>query len=492
MNSHKDSGNCPGLLRGGVAKTEITTRDAGVLIHDPLYAKVLVLDDGATRVVIIAMDALAIGGIGDIKEDFLPRLRHRIQQELHIPGRHVLVNASHTHPLGRLLCSDDEQVDKTFDAVCRALQNMTEVQIGSGTGYEDRIMINRDLVLKNGNHWSIRYANPCPPDEQVEAVGPVDPEIGLLRIDRINGQTLAVIYNFACHPLIGLPQRGITANYPGFASKVIEEQLGNGAMALFLQGAGGDIIEVLFKDVNRCRNAEPIGTMLGMSAMQAIRNIRTKDAKLSIISETIELPRRTDIPDRIESLLREQSELLASLRATCLNFKTFLPLYIKYTLNPEYPSDYSYRYLQAEMIGNDEFTAMDAENRRNLDKYVSNIHFMERLTRIQENVALLKLHQEMNDAAHQADMTAEVIGLKIGDCVLITAPAEVLVEAGLNVKKASPYEHTFMAAYTNGFLDYAPPASNYEKGGYEVVECHLAPEWQSIYEAKANEIIRRL
>ena len=50
----------------------------------------------------------------------LPALRDRIENELKIPGGNVLVNASHTHPPGRLLCDDDEQVERTFDAVRRA------------------------------------------------------------------------------------------------------------------------------------------------------------------------------------------------------------------------------------------------------------------------------------------------------------------------------------------------------------------------------------
>ena len=76
--------------------------------------------------------------------------------------------------------------------------------------------------------------------------------------------------------------------------------------------------------------------------------------------------------------------------------------------------------------------------------------------------------------------------------MLITAPIEVLVEVGLNVKKASPHKHTFMAAFSNGYMHYGPPAADYDKGGYEVTECLLAPQWQQIYEKKANEIIRRL
>ena len=488
-----------GSLRAGVARSDITTDAEGAIIQDPLYAKVLVLDDGRTRAAIIAMDVTAIGGrrvsqrvLDDVGEDFLPKLRDRVQRELNIPGGHVLVNASHTHPPGRLLCDDEEQVDRTFDAVRRAVQNLTAVKVGAGSGYEDRITINRTLRLKNGRDWTIRHANPCPPDDEVARLGPIDPEIGILRIDRMDGRPLAVVYNFACHPLFGDARGAITANFPGIASRVIEENLGHDAMALFLQGAGGDIIDVLFKDFEHPRDVEQLGAMLGLSTLKALRDIQTKDVTLSIASETIALSRRTDIPERIAELQQEQTELLGSLRSTSLNFKSFLPLYLKHVLSPDCPSDYSYRYLQAEKIGTDVRTDMDSLNRGNLDKYLANIRAMERLARIQENMATLRKHQAINDESGEATIPAEVQGMKIGDCVLITSPAEVLVEVGLNVKRNSPYEHTFVAAFSNGYMHYGPPAEAYSRGGYEVTECLLAPEWQQTYEQKANEVIRRL
>ena len=488
-----------GGLRAGVAKSDITTNEKGAAIRDPLYAKALVLDDGRTRVAIIAMDTTAIGGrrisqrmLDDVGEEFLPKLRGRIQKELNIPGSNVLVNASHTHPPGRLLCDDNEQVDRTFNAVSRAMQDMTAVRVGVGAGHEDRITINRDLRLKNGQDWTIRHSNPCPPDEEVAAVGPIDPEIGIIRIDRLDGRPLAVVYNFACHPLFGDAHGRLTANFPGVASKLIEETLGHDAMALFLQGAGGNICDILFKDFGHPRDIEPLGTMLGLSTLKALRDIQTKEAKLSVISETIELPRRTDIPERIAALRQEQTDLLESLRSTSLNFKAFLPLYLQQVISPDCPSDYSYRYLQAEKIGSDERTAMDALNRRLVDKYLKNIHAMERLVVIQDDIATLHKHQAINDESGAATISAEVQGIRIGDGVLITSPAELLVEIGLNLKKASPHKHTLVVPFSNGYMHYGAPAAAYSRGGYEVTECLLAPQWQQIYENKANEIIRRL
>jgi hypothetical protein len=175
-----------------------------------------------------------------------------------------------------------------------------------------------------------------------------------------------------------------------------------------------------------------------------------------------------------------------------LNFKAFFPLYLKYSLNPDHSSDYSFRYLQEKAIGENTLSAMDEFNRKHIEKYLQNIHAMEKLVKIQDDIATLKKHQTINEDSGEPTISAEVQGIKIGDCVLISSPAEVLVEVGLNIKKASPYKHTFIAAFSNGYIHYGPPADYYDKGGYEVTECLLAPEWQKLYEKKADEIIRCL
>jgi hypothetical protein len=167
-------------------------------------------------------------------------------------------------------------------------------------------------------------------------------------------------------------------------------------------------------------------------------------------------------------------------------------MYLKHRVNPRHPAESSSCYLQGTKIRDDGYAAMDDLNRGNQAKYLRNIRAMEELARIQDDIETLTKHQAINAAAGVSNIPAEVQGIKIGDCVLIASPAEVLTEVGLNVKKASPYEHTFLAAFSNGYLHYGPPAADYDKGGYEVTECLLAPEWQQLFEVKANEIIRRL
>jgi hypothetical protein len=75
------------------------------------------------------------------------------------------------------------------------------VTIGVGKGHEDHIMENRRMFLTSGREIDVRHAYSLPPNEEIVGTGPIDPEIGVLRLDKTNGDTLAIVYNFACHPI---------------------------------------------------------------------------------------------------------------------------------------------------------------------------------------------------------------------------------------------------------------------------------------------------
>jgi len=475
-------------LQAGVARVDITDPDAP--LNDPLYAKALVLRDDAAAVAIITVDAVAIGEIGRIKNDFLPNVRWRLHNELKIPPAHVLVNASHCHGI---VCADVEQ--RTVQAVKEAWQNMAPVQVGAGRGRESRIMQNRRLKLKDGSEIDVRHAYSLPPDEDVVGVGPVDPEIGLLRLDRPGGQPLAVIFSFACHPIQGVPSRANTADISGFASKAIEDGLGSGAIALFLQGCGGDVNPVQYKDVHNPRDAEPLGNLLGLSALRALKGIQTRPSgELRVVSEVLSLPRATDIEQRIAAVQSQQARLLESLKGTSLNLKTFLPLLVQYKLSGEFPADASHRYLHEKSLGRDDLSKLDAENRANMEHYLRNIRVMEQLTRLQVNKDLLAKHQAANAAAGKPTIDVEVTGVRIGDFVLVTFPGELSVQIGLNIRGRAPGPFTFVCGYTNGYIYYAPTAEQRKNTGFaqEDCDCLLAPEWQKLFEEAADKILKRL
>src|SRR5689334_11394095 len=68
-------------LRAGVAKVEISdprARGPG----EPPFVKALAVSDGETTAVVVTVDAVAIGGIGPVPNDYLGKVRSRLETEL--------------------------------------------------------------------------------------------------------------------------------------------------------------------------------------------------------------------------------------------------------------------------------------------------------------------------------------------------------------------------------------------------------------------------
>lgn len=476
-------------LRAGVGKVDITDYKAGP-VNDPSFAKALVVQDDATTLMLVTVDAVAIEEIGRIGKGFMATVRGQLQKELGIHPANVVINASHCHGTVR-----GDTAVLVVQAVKEAWASRVPVKAGAGTGHEDRISENRRLKMKDGSEVDMRRAYSMPRDEDVASVGPIDPQIGLLRLDREDGAPLALLYTFACHPIMNAPGKGSSADYPAFASKVIEESLGQGSLAFFIQGAGGDINPVRYKEVNRPADAEPLGNLLGLSVMRAARTISTTPAAaLKVSREVITLPRGQDLESRIAAIEAAQLKLLSSLKPTNINFKTFLPLLIQQRLTPDFPSHYSQSYLHDQALGKEDLSSLDADSRAGVEAYLQNIQIMEQLTRLKANHALLKKHLEKNQAAGKPGIEVEIMGLRIGDFKMVTFPGELTVQVGLNIKKAFNDPHAQVAGYTNGYIYYAATAEQRNNTGYAQEDCDslLAPEWQQMFETKALTILKSL
>lgn len=499
-----DSAAATESLLAGVAKVDITGA-AGDRVEDPLYrgidagvadarlyAKALVMRDGAATVVLITVDAVAIAEIGTIPDGYLAQVRSQLHAELAIEPSHVVISASHCHGV---VCAD--VAERTVQAVRSAWQGMVPVEAGVGLGREDRIVENRRLRLADGRFADVRRAYSLPPDDEIEAVGPIDPEIGILRLDRLDdpgsrdGRTLAVLFNFACHPIQGVPSGANTADISGYACEVIEDSVGGGAVALFVQGCAADINPIQYRDVDNPPDAETLGNRLGLSVLRGLREVQTRPgATVGFTHGRVELP-RADLSGRIASLESEQTELVSSLKGTSLNLKTFMALAVKHGLSPEYPSYDAHRYLHEEAMGRGDLRRLDALNRQGMTDYLHNIQAMEQLTRIETNLGLLRMHRAANSAARETTIDVEVVGLRVGDFVLVTFPGELSVETGLQIKERSPHRHTFVAGISNGYIYYTPTAEQLANPGsaQEDCDCRVAPEWEALFLSAVSEIL---
>ena len=116
-------------------------------------------------------------------------------------------------------------------------------------------------------------------EANVTTTFPVDPTVGVIRIDRNDGTPLAILVNYACHPVVFGPDNlDYSADYPGEMRRYVEQQMGSGSMAFFLQGAPGDI-NPYYDKTPLIEGAEEVmkqtGVKLGAEAVRVARSIKT-------------------------------------------------------------------------------------------------------------------------------------------------------------------------------------------------------------------------
>ena len=175
-------------------------------IHDDLYAKVVVFDDGNTKATLIRCDLIGLG------KDFIEDTRRLIEAETGIDGNNVMITCTHTHsgPITDSLFPDLNAWMKVLSkkikgAVAAANRNLKEAKIGFNRGSVEGIVINR---RKPG--------------------GPVDTEVGIIRIDDLSGNPMAALVNYTCHAVVlGPDNLLISADYPGYVDELRGEELGH-------------------------------------------------------------------------------------------------------------------------------------------------------------------------------------------------------------------------------------------------------------------------
>ncbi len=83
------------------------------------------------------------------------------------------------------------------------------------------------------------------------------------------------------------------------------------------------------------------------------------------------------------------------------------------------------------------------------------------------------LHRRVSQVSAGAEAAAgqereTVIGvLLIGDVALVTLPAEFFTGLGMEIKKRSPFPHTYIAELTDDFIGYLPDREAHRLGGYQ-------------------------
>lgn len=89
----------------------------------------------------------------------------------------------------------------------------------------------------------------------------------------------------------------------------------------------------------------------------------------------------------------------------------------------------------------------------------------------------------------------ELTALRLGNAALVGVPAELFVEFGLEIKRRSPFRHTFVATYTNGYVGYVATREAFVGGSYEVwptLNARIGREGGCLMVERVTELLREL
>jgi len=227
-----------GKLLAGTAKVSITPVTDEPL-HDPVYARSLVLEINRERLAFVSVD---LGVFTSEKVETACKETYGISK--------VFLCSSHNHTGPSKPGKAPEYSDlKAFyekqiiQAVGLAVTNMFPARIAAGHKSFPQLGFKR-LVVREDGHARESWMG----DDHYGAInpdripfGPVDQEVGVIRVEDTNGQARAIIMNYACHADVVCQSYAISADYPGVAARKVEEAFGKGVNCLFVNGAAGNV-----------------------------------------------------------------------------------------------------------------------------------------------------------------------------------------------------------------------------------------------------------
>src|SRR5690606_38452495 len=195
-----------GEMYAGLAQVDITPpagyshyRGVSTGVHDPLFAKAVVLGKGDQRMALVVCDLLWI------ERKLSSEVRLLVSQEINIPYSNIIIAGTHSHTSPSYHFNIDELnaglrpdtyvapkapdgsdypewlANRIAQSIIAANKNIEVVFVEAGTGTAEGISFNRRFILKDGTvRTNAGVGNP----DIIKTAGPVDPEVGILLLRR--------------------------------------------------------------------------------------------------------------------------------------------------------------------------------------------------------------------------------------------------------------------------------------------------------------------
>lgn len=454
------------LLKGGMAIENITppigSRLAGHFyetlstgIHDPLWAKAIIFQQGEERFAFVFCDLIGLNP--HVSTD----ARASASAKTGIPVKNIVIAATHNHtaPLfygfqhsyfhGKALSENGvdphEKVDyseflinQIVKVIVKGNESLHPVELEVNTAKQDGLAFNRRFHMKDGK--VLFNPGPLNPDI-VSPAGPVDPEVGILMLK--NSETKKYeggLTVFGMHAdCIGGTE--MSADYPYYLEQTLKNKFGNHFISSFALGPSGDVNGIDVKKdlpMYSASNAEHIGKTLGETVLNTISKMKAVDKPLlSMLSTKVSLPLQVPSKSQIDSAQVLINELY-KVRETGMYLKN---------------------------AGGE---SGDFLKRVEMSKYLS-------LKKQQLNVTV-------EVQAFQIDAETAIVGL----------PGELFAELGLDIKKRSPFKNTIVITVCNDKTSYIPTKKAFSEGSYEVTNSILKPGGGEILVETAVQLLEKI
>jgi len=289
-------------------------------VHDPLHARCLVLDDGATQLVIAVVDSCMI------PRELLDEAKRIASRATGIPVERMLISATHTHTAvtvaGVFQSEPDAEyqqfvIERIAQGIQRAHANLRPAKVGWGVAQDRTHVFNRRWKVKPGTVLADPFGkgtdrvkmNPGNLNPTLlEPSGPVDPDVSILSLQSPEGKPIALLANYSLHYVGGVPP--LSADYFGEFARRIGELLGAentdppfvGSMS---NGTSGDINNNNYGAPPRPRQdpfqqIRRVADSVARAAMEAYKQIEHRDwVPLAMAEREIELGVRLPSADDV-------------------------------------------------------------------------------------------------------------------------------------------------------------------------------------------------
>jgi hypothetical protein len=298
------------IVAGGFLEAQAST------IHDRLFVRSIVLDDGTTTICLTVVDTCMM------TQSLIDEAKLLASKQCGIPCANIMVSATHTHSAPAAMACLGTRLDKAYaewlpakiaESIVAAHARREPARIGWNAINDWEHTHNRRWIRKPenkivdpfGNATGLAHMHPgYESPDVIGPSGPVDPELFIISIQAASGRPLAVFANYSQHYF---GAQAISSDYYGLFCKYIAESLGesgdgNGPFVCAIsQGTSGDLMWMDYgvpaKSISMAAYAESVARY----AEQSLQAIAYRDfARLGMVERTLALNYRVPDSERLE------------------------------------------------------------------------------------------------------------------------------------------------------------------------------------------------